>query len=166
MKTAVQLSHIPVVYNIDPLAPKEPAMQVYIKDIMSSEVTTVPSDSTVEQSESTMLDTNRRCVPVIDNLGVCVGVLSHSDILRARNAKRDISSIYVGDIMSGNIVSVSPHCSVDDAMELMIDNGIHHVLVIMNKRAVGIVSVIDIIQVDKARTFNSFDDTESYVATR
>lgn len=138
-------------------------MQVYIKDIMSEEVTTVQSDSSVEQSESIMLNTNRRCVPVIDNLGICVGVLSHSDILRLRNNKVDVSSTAVKDIMSRHVISVSPHCSVDDAMELMINNGIHHVLVIMSKRVVGIVSVIDIIQVDKARTFNPFADADSYV---
>jgi signal-transduction protein with cAMP-binding, CBS, and nucleotidyltransferase domain len=51
-------------------------------------------------------------------------------------------------------------------MELMIDNGIHHVLVIMSKRVVGIVSVIDIIQIDKARTFNPFADSDSYVPAR
>lgn len=53
-------------------------------------------------------------------------------------------------------------------MELMIDNGIHHVLVIMSKRVVGIVSVIDIIQIDKARIFNPFadSDSDSYVPAR
>lgn len=138
-------------------------MQVYIKDIMSSEVTTVPCDSTVEQCESTMLSTNRRCVPVIDSGGDCVGVLSHSDILRVRNAKRDVATVTVREIMSRSIISVSPHCSVDDAMELMIENGLHHVLVIRSKKVLGMVSVIDIIQVDKARTFNPFADSESYV---
>lgn len=138
-------------------------MQVYIKDIMSSELTTVPAESTVEQTETIMLNTNRRCVPVVDELGNCVGVLSHSDILRVRNAKQDVSTVAVRDIMSRHIISVSPHCSVDDAMELMIENGIHHVLVIMNKKVSGIVSVIDIIQVDKARTYNPFAEADSFV---
>tara|TARA_B110000858_G_scaffold193601_1_gene246477 strand:+ start:30845 stop:31270 length:426 start_codon:yes stop_codon:yes gene_type:complete len=138
-------------------------MPIFIKDIMTSEVTTVLSESTVEQSETTMLKTNRRCVPVIDNLGICVGVLSHGDILRVRNTKKDVASIFVRDIMSPHIVSISPHCSADDAMELMIDNSIHHVLVIMSSRVVGMISVLDIIKVDRAQTINRFDDSESYV---
>ena len=138
-------------------------MQVYIKDIMSAEVTTVSCDSSIEHTETSMLNTNRRCVPVIDGMGDCVGVLSHSDILRARNAKRDIATTSVRDIMSSDIVSVSPHCSVEDAMDLMIDHGIHHVLVIMNKKVTGMVSVIDIIQVDKARILNPFSSADSYV---
>ncbi len=138
-------------------------MQVHIKDIMSSELTTVSADSSVEQTETIMLSTNRRCVPVVDEIGNCVGVLSHSDILRVRNAKQDVASVAVRDIMSRHIISVSPHCSVDDAMELMIENGIHHVLVIMNKKVSGMESVTDTIQDDKARTYNPFAEADSFV---
>jgi len=138
-------------------------VQTYIKDVMSSEVTSVSCESTVKQSESTMLTTNRRCVPIVDGSGVCVGVLSHSDILRVRNQEIDVSSISVKEIMSGGVVSVSPHCSIDDATDLMIDHGIHHVLVIQSKQVIGIVSLIDIIKVDKAQRFNRFDDSLSYV---
>ncbi len=133
---------------------------------MSEEVTTIESDSSVEDCETMMINTNRRCVPVVDDMGFCVGVLSHSDILRARSSKQDVAKIQVMDIMSRHVISVSPHCSVDNCMELMIENGIHHVLVLSNKRVSGIVSVIDIIQVDKARTYNPFSDADSFVPTR
>lgn len=135
-------------------------MQIYVKDIMQTEVTTVPHTSTVEQSETIMLNTHRPCVPVIDEQGDCVGVLSHSDILRFRNSKKDVGATSVQDIMSRNIVSVGPRSSVDNTMQLMLDNGIHHILVILDKKVCGIVSVIDIIQVDKARTYNPFADPE------
>ena len=46
-------------------------------------------------------------------------------------------------------------------MQLMLDKGIHHVLVIMDRKVRGIVSIIDLIQVDKARTFNPFAEPES-----
>ena len=141
-------------------------MQVHIKDIMSEEVTTIEADSSVEQCETMMINTNRRCVPVVDDSGICVGVLSHSDILRVRNSKQDVAKVQVMDIMSRHVISVSPHCSVDDCMELMIENGIHHVLVLTNKRVSGIVSVIDIIQVDKARTYNPFAEADSFVPAR
>lgn len=141
-------------------------MQTYIKDIMQDQVTTVECSSTVGQSETLMLNTNRRCVPVLDENRNCVGVLSHSDILRVRNNNKDVEEITVREIMSRHVVSVSPHCSVDDAMELMIDNGIHHVLVIMNKQVRGIVSVIDIIQLERARTFNAFAADDSYAIVR
>lgn len=135
-------------------------MQVYVKDIMQTTVTTVPHTSTVEQSETIMLNTHRPCVPVIDDKGDCVGVLSHSDILRIRTAKMDVGTTLVQDIMSRRIVSVGLRSSVDHLMQLMLENGIHHILVIEEKKVQGIVSVIDIIQVDKARTFNPFADPE------
>lgn len=125
--------------------------------------TAVSSDATIEQSETIMLGTNRECVPVVDDSKKCVGVLSHSDILRVRSAKEDLSSKRVREIMSRRVISVSPNSSVDNAMKLMLDNGVHHVLVLVGGQVEGIVSVIDIIQVDRARTFNAFADPEAYV---
>ncbi|MFT4816797.1 MAG: CBS domain-containing protein [Pseudohongiellaceae bacterium] len=63
-----------------------------------------------------MLNTNRLCVPVIDNLGACVGVLSNSDILRARSAKKDVSSIFVREInlsrfVDRDVVAIYQHKS-------------------------------------------------------
>ena len=139
---------------------KELDVQIYVRDIMQTEVTSVPSSFTVEQSETVMLNTQRPCVPVIDEQDNCVGVLSHSDILRIRTAKKDVGKTSVQEIMSRNIISVGPRSSVDTTMQLMLDNGIHHILVILDKKVCGIVSVIDIIQVDKARTFHPFADPE------
>ncbi|MBL4582519.1 MAG: CBS domain-containing protein [Gammaproteobacteria bacterium] len=140
-------------------------MQVFVKDIMQTEVTTVSCTSTVEQSETIMLNTYRPCVPVIDDQGDCVGVLSHSDILRIRNDKKDVSRTYVQEIMSRNVIAVGPRSSVDNTMQLMLDNGIHHILVLQDKKVCGIVSVTDIIQIDKARTYNPFADPEPHATT-
>ena len=141
---------------------KELDVDIYVKDIMQTEVTTVPSTSTVEQSETIMLNTYRPCVPVIDEQGDCVGVLSHDDILRIRNDKKDVSTTYVNQIMSRNIVSVGPRSSVDNTMQLMLDNGVHHILVLLDKKVCGIISVEDIIQVDETRTYNPFADAEPH----
>jgi len=140
-------------------------VQVFVKDIMQTEVTTVSCTSTVEQSETIMLNTYRPCVPVIDDQGDCVGVLSHSDILRIRNDKKDVSRTYVQEIMSRNVIAVGPRSSVDNTMQLMLDNGIHHILVLQDKKVCGIVSVTDIIQIDKARTYNPFADPEPHATT-
>ena len=140
-------------------------MQVFVKDIMQTEVTTVSCTATVEQSETIMLNTYRPCVPVIDDQGDCVGVLSHSDILRIRNDKKDVSRTYVQEIMSRNVIAVGPRSSVDNTMQLMLDNGIHHILVLQDKKVCGIVSVTDIIQIDKARTYNPFADPEPHATT-
>ena len=140
-------------------------MQVYIKDIMQTEVTTVPCTATVEQSETIMLNTYRPCVPVLDDQGDCVGVLSHIDILRIRNDKKNVGTTYVEEIMSRNIISVGPRNSVDNTMQLMLDNGVHHILVLQDKKVCGIVSVTDIIQIDKARTYNPFAGPEPHATT-
>jgi len=43
---------------------------------------------------------------------------------------------------------------MEDAMELMLDHGIHHVFVLLDGSIKGIVSVMDIIQINKGVQFN------------
>lgn len=50
---------------------------------------------------------------------------------------------------------------IKGVMQLVLDKSIHHFLVILDKKVRGIVSIIDLIQVDKARTFNPFAEPES-----
>lgn len=136
-------------------------MQICIRDVMTSELTTVSCDSTIEEIETLMLDENRRCVPVVDGVGDCVGVLSHSDILRVRYEKKNVAEVLVHEVMTRKLVSVSPRCCVDDVISLMGESGLHHILVLANRKVHGIVSIFDIIKLEKARTYNPFAAFES-----
>ena len=99
-------------------------MQIYIKDIMQAEVTVVDADSTVEAAETLMLNTNRRCVPVVNQERKCKGIVSYIDILRLKREKANLSRTLVSEMCSRQFISVSPHSSMEDAMELMLDHEI------------------------------------------
>lgn len=133
-------------------------MHIYIKDIMQKEVTVVQGDSTVEDAECLMLKHNRRCVPVVDELRKCIGIISYIDILKLRKDRQNLSRMLVSEMCSGAFLTVTPHNSVDDALELMLDQGVHHVFVLHNQTIAGVVSVMDIIQINKGMLFNP--DTE------
>ena len=135
-------------------------MHIYVKDIMQSQVTVVAYDATVEDAENLMLKTNRRCVPVVDQKMKCYGTVSYIDILRLRSQKEDLSRKLVSEMCSHDYISVSPHNSVEDALELMLQHGIHHVFVLLEGQVKGIVSVMDIIQINKSMQFNPDADLE------
>lgn len=137
-------------------------MHIYVKDIMQSEVTKVFSDVSVEEAESVMLKTNRRCVPVVDSRGKCYGVISYIDILRLKQNKEDLSRKLVSEMCSAEVQSVSPHSSVDDAMALMLQHGIHHVFVLLDGYIKGIISVMDIIQINRGMLFNPDEELRSH----
>lgn len=138
-------------------------MHIYVKDIMQSEVTKVHGDVSVEEAESLMLKTNRRCVPVVDSGGKCIGVISYIDILRLKYHKEDLTRKLVSEMCSVNVKSVSPHNSVDDAMHLMLEHGIHHVFVLLDGYIKGIISVMDIIQINRGMLFNPDEELLAHV---
>ncbi len=129
-------------------------MHIYIKDIMQSKVTMVQGDATVEEAEILMLKTNRRCVPVVNQEQKCLGIVSYIDILKLRRDRQNLSRILVSEMCSKNIKTVTPHCSMDDNMEMMLEQGVHHIFVLQDGRVKGIVSVMDMIQINKGVLFN------------
>ena len=52
----------------------------------------------------------------------------------------------IKDIMSSNIIKVSPDNTTDEAMDLMIDNQIRHLAVMENDKLLGVVSMRDIVK--------------------
>ena len=56
---------------------------IKVKDYMSTQVTTIPSDITVVEAMSLLLKDNITAAPVMNHQGSMVGILSESDCLRA-----------------------------------------------------------------------------------
>ncbi len=56
--------------------------KTHIREIMKTKVTTIPSDTPVEEAAMMLLDLNIGCLPVIDE-GKLTGIISDRDIYRA-----------------------------------------------------------------------------------
>ena len=50
-----------------------------VRDIMTSPVVTTTANSTVEQAAQLMLERSTSCLPVLDDQGQMVGILTHTD---------------------------------------------------------------------------------------
>ena len=75
------------------------------------------------------------------------GILTERDIIELI-ARKGIESlkVEVQEIMSKNIISVTPQCSKIDALNLMIENQIRHLAVMDQDKLVGILSMRDLIK--------------------
>ena len=56
--------------------------KIKVRDIMSKKVVTVPDDYTVEETAEVLLQSRISGVPVVDNAGKLVGVITQTDIFR------------------------------------------------------------------------------------
>lgn len=139
------------------------------KDIMTKHVATVRAIETVHDALLLMAENRLAALPVVDQAGRCVGVISQADIIgMARDAdaedeefesSRNLANIMAGgvpleqitteriqEVMSDAVVTASPDDLVTEIADKMISNEIHHMPVAdKNLNLIGIVSTLDIL---------------------
>lgn len=114
-----------------------------LRNVMTDNVSTVQSNSSVSEAASIMKDLNVGAVPVCEG-SKPVGILTDRDItLRNVADARDANS-QVKDIMSGNLVYGTPDMSNEEAAQIMADNQIRRLPIVENGNIVGIVSLGDL----------------------
>ncbi len=105
------------------------------------------------KSAATLLATNRiGAMPVVDDHGALVGLLSERDIVRAFSMRNtDIMKMLVGELMSKNPVTCDADDTMEHAMKLMNRHRFRHLPVMDGKELVGMLSIRDALE-DVART--------------
>jgi len=114
-----------------------------LRNVMTDNVSTVQSNSSVSEAASIMKELNVGAVPVCEG-SKPIGILTDRDIaLRNVADARDANS-QVKDIMSGNLVYGTPNMSNEEAAQIMADNQIRRLPIVENGNIVGIVSLGDL----------------------
>jgi CBS domain-containing protein len=93
-----------------------------------------------------MQEKNVSSLVVMENQQL-VGIFTERDYARKVILKGKSSrETPVGDIMSGNVITVTPDSTVDYCMALMTDKFIRHLPVIENGNLIGLVSIGDLVK--------------------
>lgn len=108
------------------------------RDIMTSPVITVPLGTTTGDVATILKRHRISGVPVVDESGSVVGLVSEFDLLARAGATAD-------DVMTTAVVSVTPETGVDDVRHLLVDRKFRRVPVLDGGRLVGIVSRGDVV---------------------
>jgi CBS domain-containing protein len=121
------------------------------------DVYSVRDDTTVHDAARYLRDRAVRSVGVMNGAGRLVGVVSQSDISDKVAAENKCPAwMYVREIMSTGLVTVTPDRLLHDCLRLMEQNGIYHLLVVGTDGSYrGMISVTDLLSViasdEKAR---------------
>jgi CBS domain-containing protein len=114
-----------------------------IKDAMTTKPASLPANSTVADAAQQMRDLDIGDV-LIEQEGRLAGIVTDRDlVVRAIAEGRDVTS-KLGDIVSSEVVCITPTDSADDAIRLMRERALRRVPVVENGRPVGIVSLGDL----------------------
>jgi CBS domain-containing protein len=100
-----------------------------------------------------LISHNIGCLPVLDEGGKLVGIISDKDIFKKiHETKGDYHSLSVGDVMSTAVIVGLPDDDITYIAGLMGKNWIRHVPIIENEQLIGLVSQRDIIKTQAKKT--------------
>jgi len=122
-----------------------------VADLISSrkEVFSVLEDATVYDVARYLRDRRVRTVGVLAASGKLVGVISQADISDRVAAENKCPAwMRVSEVMTTEIVTVSPEISIEDCLVLMEKHKIFHLVVAEEKKKfLGMISVKDLLRV-------------------
>ncbi|HOG47551.1 MAG TPA: CBS domain-containing protein [Anaerolineae bacterium] len=115
-----------------------------IREIMTTDVVSVPSSATIMEAARLMRDADIGDVLIQDS-NQLMGILTDRDIAcRAVAEGLDCAGARVGDIMSRDLFTGMPDWDVNSASDLMAEEQIRRLPIMENGKLVGIVSLGDL----------------------
>lgn len=122
-----------------------------ISDIRKSSpvsLQTISPDHTVHEAIRLLCHHNIGALPVLDEEGTLVGIVSERDVLRlcSRDDCATALTLRVRDIMTRDLVISVPEDSVDYVMRVMTDRRVRHLPVLEDRRLVAIISIGDVVK--------------------
>jgi CBS domain-containing protein len=121
-----------------------------VADLIKSrkEVYSISEEMTVHEAARYLRERQVRAVGVVDRNGKLAGVVSQSDVSDKVAAENKCPAwMRVSEIMSTNLITVSPEISLDECLRLMEKHSIYHLLVVDASAGYrGMISVTDLLQ--------------------
>jgi len=128
-------------------------------DVMVSAVISVRPNARVEEVASILFANRISAVPVIDEQGELLGIVSEGDLMRRAEAGTDRSRSWwlgaeyvkshshkVCDVMTRSVITATPETSLSEIATLLERNRIKRVPIVQNGKVVGIVSRANLLQ--------------------
>jgi CBS domain-containing protein len=116
-----------------------------VADHMTQSLLTVSPEATIGEAAANMVERAVGAVVVLENEAIAA-ILTERDVMRAVAAGMD-GSAPISDWMTRHPDTIEPGDSTDHAATLMIHGGFRHLPVVEGGKAVGIVSIRDLMRV-------------------
>ncbi|MBR1418437.1 MAG: CBS domain-containing protein [Synergistaceae bacterium] len=115
-----------------------------VSDIMTSPVIAVPPEAHVDEGYRTMLRFGLKALPVVNNSGEVVGMMTRKDLDKAHLHGLDRAQI--SDFMTEGVISLASAASIDEAHRMMATYGFEKMPVMDAGRLVGMLTRADLVK--------------------
>ena len=135
-----------------------------ILNVKGRQIWSVEPETTVLEAIQMMANKNVGALLVVHD-GKLIGIISERDytrkvILRGK-ASKDTA---VREILSGDVIAVSPRESVEDCMRLMTEHRIRHLPVVEEGKILGIVSIGDLVNWIISAQTSTIQQLQTYIS--
>jgi CBS domain-containing protein len=118
-------------------------------DLMSPQVVVAKENTNAEQISARLLAGEFNGVPVIDDNGAVIGIVTALDILRAIQGGKKFNTMLARDIMTPNPSVVKKDTPVEEIIRIMVEKEIVLVPVVEDdntNKLIGVVARLDILR--------------------
>jgi CBS domain-containing protein len=116
---------------------------------MSPQVVVAKENTNAEQISSRLLAGEFNGVPVVDDNGAVIGIVTALDILRAIQGGKKLNTMLARDIMTPNPSTVKKDTSTEEIIRVLVEKEIVLVPVVEddnNNKLIGVVARLDILR--------------------
>jgi len=121
-------------------------MNTPISSLMTSPARVIGMDDTVEAAQALMVRHALSWAPVVDADAVPVGVIALRDLLNFHRQRGDARDFHVWQICHYPPLSVSADTDASAVARQMVEQHIHHVVVMKDHAMIGVVSALDLLR--------------------
>jgi CBS domain-containing protein len=121
-----------------------------VADLMTVDPVIVSADASIEEAEQLLRNYRVTGLPVVDEHGMLVGVISQTDLLWgpglhiAALLRSKTSGLRVGELMTSPPVTVPLSVTIIEAARVMLEHKVHRVVAIDEQgRPIGVLSATD-----------------------
>ena len=113
---------------------------------MTTSVKTIHRNTHISEVEGIFVTQKISGAPVVDDLDDLVGFVSKSDITRFNSTGEDPAYVRVHEIAHPKVISIQSSASIGDAADKMLDEQVHHLVVMGEEDMIGVVSSLDFVE--------------------
>lgn len=148
-------------------------MEMTAADVMTRNVISVNKSTTILELVEIFFSKKVSGVPVVDDKGALVGIISKTDLV-THGLEKELKSILgnkmpgqseiglpdfdyllgpepstetVDRIMSSPVVTAAPDTKVTKLVKIMLDNKIHRIIIVEKENLVGIITSMDLLKI-------------------
>ncbi len=118
-----------------------------VSDVMNKNVVVIKKDVTIKEASEVLSKMGISSLVVTEGSKI-IGMLTNNDVVKSVASEKPAGSTLIEDIMSTKVITIEPDKTIQDAVDIMIQNKARQLPVVENEKIKGILSVTDIAVVE------------------